>query len=130
MRLAAVPLCFHRDPEEAIERSGESSRTTHQAPTAIDACRYFGGLIWGAVAGVEESDLLQSRYSPIPGHWDHYPLDGEIDEAAKGSFLRRNPPEIKGTGFAVRSLAAALRNELGSPGRISKEHCDFLSLPT
>src|SRR5450755_4687570 len=44
MRLAPVPLFYAQRPLEAIERSGESSRTTHGARTAVDACRYFGGL--------------------------------------------------------------------------------------
>src|SRR5271165_7134453 len=48
MRLAPVPLFFVGRPVEAIERSGESSRTTHGTKTAIDSCRYFGGLIVGA----------------------------------------------------------------------------------
>ncbi len=32
----------------------------------------------------------------------------EIDEIAAGSFKRRQPPEIKGTGYVVKSLEAAL----------------------
>ena len=33
---------------------------------------------------------------------------GEIHEIAKGSFKYRQPPEIKGTGYVVKSLEAAL----------------------
>lgn len=47
MRLAPVPLFFWRTPEEAIARAGDSSRTTHGAGDAVDACRYFAGLILG-----------------------------------------------------------------------------------
>jgi ADP-ribosylglycohydrolase len=32
----------------------------------------------------------------------------EIEEVARGSFERREPPEIAGTGYVVRSLEAAL----------------------
>lgn len=108
MRLAPVPLFFANNPIEAIEKSGESSRTTHGAQTCIDACRYFGGLIVGAVNGTSKTDLLSERYSPIPGYWEENPLTEEIDEIASGSFKHRNPPEIKGTGYVVRSLEAAL----------------------
>jgi ADP-ribosylglycohydrolase len=45
MRLAPVPLFYARNPLEAIEKSAESSRTTHGALTAVDACRYLGALI-------------------------------------------------------------------------------------
>lgn len=64
MRLIPVPLLYYKNPELAIELSGKryqlfskfyyfitnnyynnSSRTTHGSQLAIDACRYFGGLI-------------------------------------------------------------------------------------
>ena len=54
MRLAAVPLFFARDPAAAVRMSGESSRTTHGTAACIDACRYCGGLIVGAVMGGEQ----------------------------------------------------------------------------
>ena len=108
MRLAPVPMFYALSPREAVERSGESSRTTHQAATAIDACRYFGGLIAGALRGETKETLLQDRYSPVSGLWDEKPLVPEIDEIARGSFKRRNPPEIRGSGYVVKSLEAAL----------------------
>ena len=40
--------------------------------------------------------------------WDHEPLVEEIARIADGSFKDRNPPEIRGTGYVVRSLEAAL----------------------
>ncbi len=108
MRLAPVPLFYSEKPLEAIERSGESSRTTHGAATAVDACRYFGGLIAGAVGGAAKEDLLSERYAPLAGYWKTNPLAPEIEEIAAGSFKRLNPPDIQGTGYVVRSLEAAL----------------------
>ncbi len=108
MRLAPVPLFYAQRPLEAIEKSGESSRTTHQATTAVDACRYLGALIVGAVNGVTQEELLSERYSPIPGYWEENPLVEEIDEIARGSFKHRQPPEIQGSGYVVKSLEAAL----------------------
>lgn len=108
MRLAPVPLFFAQDPKEAIERSAESSRTTHGACNAVDACRYFGGLLAGAVNGAGKEELLSERYTPVPGLWEKQPLAPEIDEVAAGSFKNRQPPEIVGSGYVVRSLEAAL----------------------
>ena len=108
MRLAPVPLFYAKRPLEAIEKSAESSRTTHQATTAVDACRYLGALIVGAVNGVTHEELLSERYSPIPGYWEENPLVEEIDEIARGSFKHRQPPEIQGSGYVVKSLEAAL----------------------
>ncbi|OGP64050.1 MAG: ADP-ribosylglycohydrolase [Deltaproteobacteria bacterium RBG_13_47_9] len=108
MRLAPVPLYYASNPKEAIERSGESSRTTHGAQTAIDACRYLGALIVGAVNGVSKEDLLSDYYTPILGYWKNNPLASEIDQVASGSFKWKKPPEVRGTGYVVESLEAAL----------------------
>jgi len=57
MRVAPVPLFYANNPEEALERSGESSRTTHGVQDCIDACRYLGddadstGAVYGQIAG-------------------------------------------------------------------------------
>lgn len=108
MRLAPVPLFFARTPEEAIRLSGESSRTTHALPVCVDACRYLGALMVGAVYGASKEELLRERFSPVDGYWERYPLVPEIDEIARGSFKVRQTPEIKGSGYVVRSLEAAL----------------------
>ncbi|NLI80426.1 MAG: ADP-ribosylglycohydrolase family protein [Deltaproteobacteria bacterium] len=108
MRLTPVPLFFAGKPEEAIEKSALSSRTTHGAPAAVDACRYLGALLTGALCGATKEELLSTRYSPIEGYWDTHPLVGEIDAVACGSFKHRNPPDIKGKGYVVASLEAAL----------------------
>ena len=108
MRLAPVPLFYARSHREAIDRSGESSRTTHGAKTAIDACRYMGALIVGAVNGASKEELLAGHYSPVETYWQQCPLVHEIDEIAAGSYKRKKPPEIEGTGYVVKSLEAAL----------------------
>ena len=42
MRLAPVAMYYAGDASDAIDRSADSSRTTHGAKEAVDACRYFG----------------------------------------------------------------------------------------
>ena len=108
MRLAPVPMFYSGNPEEAITRSAESSRTTHGARTCGDACRYFGSLLVGALQGVNKKTLLSEHYSPVPGYWETHPLGEEIDEIAAGSFKRKDPPQIIGSGYVVKSLEAAL----------------------
>ena len=49
MRLAPVPLAFRQNIALAIHNAGESSRVTHAAPVAVAACRYFAGLLLGAL---------------------------------------------------------------------------------
>ena len=108
MRLAPVPLFFAQNPETAVRMSGESSRTTHGTAACIDACRYYGGLIVGAVMGENKANLLAQHYSPAAGLWEREPLCPEVDEVAGGSFASRQPPDIEGSGYVVRSLEAAL----------------------
>lgn len=108
MRLAPVPLFFLNQPAEAIARAAESSRTTHAAPTAVDACRYFAGLLVGAWRGESKATLLSPHYSPMETGWKKSPLHPEIAAIAEGSFKRRQPPAIRGAGFVVPSLEAAL----------------------
>src|ERR1700736_5776077 len=110
MRLAPVPLAFRRNVELAIDNAGESSRTTHAAPTTIDACRYFAGLLLGALEGRSKEELLSSFFYPDRDgqYWKRHPLSPEIAEIADGSFKQKQPPAIIGSGFVVRSLEAAL----------------------
>ena len=109
MRLAPVPMFYAHDAAEAIERSADSSRTTHGAAEAVDACRYFGGLLVGALHGVDKDRLLSPLYCPVEGLWEQSPLAPKIAEVAGGSFKRREPPEIRnGVGYVVHAMEAAL----------------------
>lgn len=108
MRLAPVPMYFARRADDAIALSGSSSRTTHGAAEAVDACRYFGGVLVGALGGEDKETLLGGFYCPIGNYWRDRPLTKKVAEIASGSFKRRNPPEIRGTGYVVQSLEAAL----------------------
>ena len=65
MRLAPVALRYAKDPDEALRYAAESSRTTHGAKTAVDACRYFAGLIAGALAGATKDDLMSVRLNRL-----------------------------------------------------------------
>ena len=108
MRLAPVPLFFAADPAEAVRYAADSSRTTHGALEAVDACRYFAALIVGALQGRSKADLLGPAFSPVEGLWEREPLAPAVAEIARGSFHRRNPPEIRGSGYVIHSLEAAL----------------------
>src|SRR6185369_17058547 len=96
MRLAPVPMFYGANPIRAIEAAADSSRTTHAAPTAVDACRYMAGLIVGALGGASKSELLGPRSCGVPGYWSEFPLVPEIAEIAAGSFKLKQPPTIQG----------------------------------
>lgn len=108
MRLAPIPMFFSRRAPDAIALAGESSRTTHGAIVAIDACRYLAALIVGAINGATKDALLSAQYTPVPGYWDTKPLHPVVASIANGSFKHKAPPEIRGTGYVADSLEAAL----------------------
>jgi len=108
MRLAPVAMFSAANPREGIRLCGESSRTTHGAQVCIDACRYLGALLIGALQGNPREQLLSPAYSPVPGAWAEQPLCPEIAGIAAGSFKAKEPPDIAGTGYVVQSLEAAL----------------------
>lgn len=91
MRLAPVAMAYGRHPE-LLDRCADSSRTTHGAAEAVDACRYYGALIAAALRGEE------LRY-------DGPPLAPKVAEVAAGSWRFGR---VKGSGYVVRSLEAAL----------------------
>jgi ADP-ribosyl-[dinitrogen reductase] hydrolase len=45
MRLAPIPIYFHKDIDVAVAASAESSRTTHPGSSAADACAFLGFVI-------------------------------------------------------------------------------------
>jgi ADP-ribosyl-[dinitrogen reductase] hydrolase len=108
MRLAPIPLCFRADPPTAIEKAALSSRTTHGAREAIDACRYHAGLILGALAGYPKEALLAPLFCPASELWAKSPLTAKIAAVAAGSFKQKAPPALRGTGYVVDCLEAAL----------------------
>jgi ADP-ribosylglycohydrolase len=65
-------------------------------------------LLIGALSGCSKDEILSPCYTPVPDYLNPRTLVAEIDEIASGSFKRKNPPEIQGTGYVVRSLEAAL----------------------
>ncbi|OZM56259.1 ADP-ribosylglycohydrolase [Lottiidibacillus patelloidae] len=108
MRLAPIPLLYWKDFKKTIHMSGESSRTTHQAPLAIDACKYMGAIIAGALKNYSKEELLTEAFAIEMQTLTEEKWADEIREIASGSFKKLNPPEIVGSGYVVKSLEAAL----------------------
>lgn len=105
MRLAPLPMLFVQDLSKVAHHSGESSRTTHGAPETVDACRLFGVMLALALRGESNEDLLfRSHSSILPGQ----ELTPSIADIAAGTYRTKRREEIRGTGYVVTSLEAAL----------------------
>lgn len=102
MRLAPVVLAFAADEARAVAVAAESSRTTHGAAAAVDACRLMAVYLCRALDGLPKVEVLEID------SWPHVPLVEEIDAIRLGSYHHRQPPQIRGSGYVVESLEAAL----------------------
>ncbi len=112
MRLAPVPVAyvglFPQQLGLLVDRLVESSRPTHASPQCLSACAYFGVLLGGLLHGLPRDQVLDPRWEPACSLQQRVPLHPEILEIAQGSFRTRKPPQIRGTGYVVQSLEAAL----------------------
>jgi len=110
MRLAPVPLRFAASAKDAVSYAADSSRTTHGTVEAIDACRLMSALMVCAIRGMPKKELLDpnSSHIVIRSALDIDTLTPKIAAIAHGSFKRRQPPEIRASGYVVDTLEAAL----------------------
>lgn len=109
MRLAPIPIRYYDNFEYAVKQAARSSITTHGATEAVDACRYFSSLIWGALHGVSKNELLNGLYSPIVGFWDENPLCDSIAKlVANAEYKVKDASKIRASGYVMHTLEAVL----------------------
>jgi ADP-ribosylglycohydrolase len=105
-RAAVAAAWSFAAPEAAVALAAEVARTTHQAPIALDACRYYAALVCGALLGASREALLAPNYTPVPGLWERHPLRREVAAVAAGGWKRAPEPDARGN--AVQAVALAL----------------------
>lgn len=112
MRLAPVPMryvaMFPDDVEKLALLADESSVPTHASEQCRSACSYMAVVLAGLMHGRDRDEVLAADWKPLRRLQQAAPLHPAVAEVAAGSFRRREPPEIKGSGWVVRSLEAAL----------------------
>lgn len=111
MRLAPVPMYYYPHADRAVYHSGESSRTTHGARECVDASRLFGAMLLAALGGAErDSILFGNSFGDAPSGT----LSRKIHFIAQGVYRHKRELEVRGTGYVVDSLEAALWSFLNS----------------
>lgn len=101
MRLAAVPMFYANRLDEAIHYAAESSRTTHGALECKDACRLFSAILVSALHGAEKAQLL---FDQLP----ESVASESVRQIGRGEYRDKSEAEIRGSGYVVKSLEAAL----------------------
>jgi ADP-ribosyl-[dinitrogen reductase] hydrolase len=101
MRLAPIPMYYFPDLDAAERYAADSSRTTHGATECVDASRLFARVICRALLG-------QPREEVLLGDAEAFASTGKIAAIARGEYRGKTPPEIRGTGYVVQCLEAAL----------------------
>lgn len=108
MRLAPVPMYFARERKVAVQAAAESSWVTHGAPEAVDACRLMAAILVGFLHGHSKDDVLSEDFLSSFDGLDLPSMAPEIRKLALGSYKTLAKDQIRGTGYVVRSLEAAL----------------------
>ncbi|MGI1670233.1 MAG: ADP-ribosylglycohydrolase family protein [Neptuniibacter sp.] len=98
MRLAPVILFYYTAPDY-YHYIMDSSRTTHSAPECLDACCYLGSLIKQILSGTHRSELMRLDYTP---------KSKKVARIANLDFLKKTKDQIKGSGYVIECLEAAL----------------------
>ena len=101
MRLAPVVLFCFPDQERILQYAAESSRTTHGTAECLDACRLFGDMLFRALSGINKKDILLGSPQELV-------RSGKLKSIALGDYMNKAAISIRGTGYVVESLEAAL----------------------
>ena len=104
MRLAPIPMFYFPDRQQVRHFSVQSSRTTHGATECLDASWLFGDMLCQVLAGASKTELL---FSYAADH-DCQQLAPSIQAIAQGNYRDKTIAQIRGSGYVVASLEAAL----------------------
>ncbi len=109
MRLAPVSIAFadlYPDRVEILaERADQSSLTTHALPVCRSACRYLAVVLTALAQGESREEVLSPSWSMLERLGPMHPA---VEGVIRGSFREKEPPAIRGSGYVVDSLEAAL----------------------
>jgi ADP-ribosyl-[dinitrogen reductase] hydrolase len=100
MRLAPIPMFYFPDLQKILHFAAESSRTTHGATECLEACQLFSEMLFNAFSRKDKEEVLfRLTFEPSTPN---------IQKIFSGSFCNKPANQIKGSGYVVESLEAAL----------------------
>jgi ADP-ribosylglycohydrolase len=105
-RVLAAVLHAGRDQARAIALAAECSRTTHQSPVILDACRLYAALLLGVLQGRPAAAWLEAVPEPTARCWGPKPLRKDV----RATLTRAHTTAATGD---VLQVLAATRHVLG-----------------
>ena len=104
MRLAPIPMLYYPDAERAVLNASDSSRTTHGADECLDACSLYAYMQIKALDGQPKDAILfgADNSKLMEG------MSPKIKAIAAGEYKDKTEDQIRGSGYVVESLEAAL----------------------
>jgi ADP-ribosyl-[dinitrogen reductase] hydrolase len=101
MRLAPIPLFYFPDIDAAAKYAAESARTTHGAVECLDASRLLARILVRALQGARKEEVLYGDATTFTGA-------PKIEAIARGDYREKVASHIRGSGYVVDCLEAAL----------------------
>ena len=102
MRLAPVVMYYYPNVDDVIQFAAQSSLTTHGAEECILSCQLLASILYNALAGKDKETVLLQNYLT------NVSLPQSIQKIADGNYRDKSIEQIRGTGYVVESLEAAL----------------------
>ncbi|TIC80318.1 ADP-ribosylglycohydrolase family protein [Crenobacter intestini] len=99
MRVAPVPMFYQGHPELA-RYAADSARTTHASPEAIETTQLLAAQLSVALAGGSKQAIVFEHGFTAQ--------EAKVAELAQGHWQGKDELQIRGSGYAVESLEAAL----------------------
>lgn len=102
MRLAPIIIYAHVRGRSVELLARDHARLTHADPRCLESNQVFANCLCNALEVTEREAVWQ---------WSdafQRPQNEEVRAVVDGSFLRRDPPDIRGNGYVVATLEAAL----------------------
>lgn len=101
MRLLPIVLFYNRSLFDVRKYSALSSKTTHGAVECIEGCAVFGEFLHRSLSGQKKEEILFGGSPPAA-------TAPRIVEITKGTYRDKSYDQIRGTGYVVHTLEAAL----------------------
>jgi ADP-ribosyl-[dinitrogen reductase] hydrolase len=101
MRLAPIPMFYAPDRKQARLYAQKSSRTTHAAKECLEACALFADMLVLALDGADKETILFDAREDMK-------ISEKLRTIADGNYRNKTSLQIRGNGYVVDSLEAAL----------------------